>query len=284
MSFKLGCAIWAYKGWIGDVFPPGTSASKFLQLYSQRFATVECNATFYSVPAAETIARWVRETPSGFEFCPKFPRSITHEGALQPKIDDALRFIALMQGLGDRLGPLFVQLPPNYGPQSFSDLEAFLKGLHACGVPLALEVRHPQWFNAAPTTSLNSLLQSLSIGRVLLDSRPVYECDDNPEQTAARRKPRLPLQPAVTAPFAFIRYISHPDRFLNREFMMGWASDLQNWLQQGKSIYLFVHCPVEEHSPQNARYFQQLLEERSVPIPPLEWEIAPPPPVQLDLF
>jgi uncharacterized protein YecE (DUF72 family) len=284
MSFKLGCAIWAYKGWVGDVFPPGTSASKFLQLYSQRFTTVECNATFYSVPTAETVARWVQETPSGFEFCPKFPRNTTHEGALQPKIDAALRFIELMQGLGSRLGPLFLQLPPNYGPQSFSDLEAFLTSLQSCGVPLALEVRHPQWFNPAPAASLNALLQSLSIGRVLLDTRPIYECDDNPQQMAQRRKPKLPLQPVVTAPFAFIRYISHPNQALNRDFMMDWASHLQGWLRQGKSIYLFVHCPVEEHSPSNARYFQQLLEEQSVPIPPLEWEPIPPPPIQLGLF
>jgi uncharacterized protein YecE (DUF72 family) len=284
MNFRLGCAIWAYKGWVGDVFPPGTSASKFLQLYSQRFTTVECNATFYSVPTAETVARWVQETPAGFEFCPKIPRTITHEGALQPKLDAALRFIELMQGLGSRLGPMFVQLPPSYGPQFFSDLEVFLTGLQSCRVPLAMEVRHPDWFNPVPAASLNTLLQSLSIGRVLLDTRPIYECDDDPQLMAARRKPKLPLQPVVTAPFAFIRYISHPNPSLNRDFMMDWVSHLQDWLRQGTSIYLFVHCPIEEHSPQNARNFQRLLEDRSVPIPPLAWEAIPPPPIQLDLF
>jgi uncharacterized protein YecE (DUF72 family) len=284
MDFRIGCAIWAYKGWLGDLFPAGSSPSKFLQLYSQRFTTVECNATFYSIPSADTVARWAQETPEGFEFCPKLPRSITHEGVLTPKIKDALSFIELMQGLGDRLGPIFAQLPPTYGPQSFQDLETFLTGLQDCGASLALEVRHPQWYEPTHAVRLNELLQSLSIGRVLLDTRPIYECDDNPQLTSERRKPRLPLQPVVTAPFTLIRYISHPDHALNHSFMEDWVPYLKDWLQQGTRVSLVVHCPVEEHSPQNARSFQRLLEDKRVPVSPLPWNNLPVEPSQLSLF
>jgi uncharacterized protein YecE (DUF72 family) len=284
MNFRLGCAIWAYKGWLGDVFPLGSTPSKFLQLYSQRFNTVECNATFYSVPSTDTVARWKQETPEGFEFCPKLPRSITHQGELQSHITEGLRFIELMQGLGSRLGPIFAQLPPSYGPQSFQDLEAFLVGLSGCGAALALEVRHLQWFQPFEAVRLNALLQRLSIGRVLLDTRPIYECEDNPQLTSERRKPRVPLQPEVTAPFTLIRYISHPDRDFNRGFMADWVADLACWLPQGVRVYLFVHCPVEEHSPQNARLFQQLLEEGGVVVDPLPWNLLAPEPTQLGLF
>lgn len=284
MNFRLGCAIWAYKGWIGEVFPVGSSPSKFLQLYSQRFTTVECNATFYSVPSADTVTRWAQETPEGFEFCPKLPRSITHQGALQPHIDQTLRFVELMQGLGSRLGPIFAQLPPSYGTQFFQDLEAFLGGLKGCGAPLTLEVRHPQWFQPSGAAQLNALLQSVSLGRVLLDTRPIYECEDNPQLTSERRKPRLPVQPVVTAPFAMIRYISHPDRAFNHRFMDYWVPYLQDWLQRGIRVYVVVHCPIEEHSPQNARYFQRLLENHSLSIPPLPWEQIPAEPTQLGLF
>ncbi len=284
MNFRMGCAIWAYKGWLGDLFPTGSSPSKFLQLYSQRFTTVECNATFYSIPNPETVARWAQETPPGFEFCPKLPRSLTHEGALTPKIKAALSFIELMQGLGDRLGPIFAQLPPTYGPQSFQDLETFLTGLQDCGVPLALEVRHPQWYEPTHAAHLNELLQSLSVGRVLLDTRPIYECNDNPQLTSERRKPKLPLQPIVTAPFALIRYISHPDQAFNHSFMEYWVPYLQDWLQKGTRIYLIIHCPVEEHSPQNARYFQRLLEDKTLPVAPLPWDAIPVEPNQLSLF
>jgi uncharacterized protein YecE (DUF72 family) len=284
ISFRLGCAIWAYKGWLGDFFPAGNSPSKFLQLYGQRMMTVECNATFYSIPSVETVKRWAQETPEGFEFCPKLPRSITHEGVLESKIDAALKFIELMQGLGSRLGPIFIQLPPNYGPQSFQDLEAFLAGIQAGGVPLALEVRHPQWFELTQTAQLNALLEYLAMGRVLLDTRPIYECEDDPQLTSERRKPQLPLQPIATAPFVLIRYISHPNQNFNHRFMADWLPHLQTWLQQGTRIYLIVHCPVEEHSPQNAQYFQQLLEDGGLQIPPLPWLQMPAQPIQLGLF
>jgi uncharacterized protein YecE (DUF72 family) len=284
LNFKMGCAIWAYKSWVGNLYPAGSSSTQFLHLYSQRFQTVEGNATFYAVPTPDTVARWAKETPKGFEFCPKLPRSITHNGTLFPHLEAAQRFIALMQGLGDRLGPIFAQLPPTYDPQSWIDLEAFLSGLRESGVRLALEVRHPQWFQPAMADRLNTFLHTLGMGRVLLDTRPIYKCEDDPQLTAERRKPKLPLHPVATAPFTLIRYISHPNQDFNQRFMTDWVPHLQNWLQQGDDIYLFVHCPVEVHSPQNARYFQQLLMASSLNIPPLPWDTLQQPPAQLHLF
>jgi uncharacterized protein YecE (DUF72 family) len=208
MSFQIGCAIWAYKGWLGTFFPTGTAPAKFLQVYSQRFTTVEANATFYSIPTPAVVQRWAQETPNGFQFCPKFPRSITHEGLLLPKVEAAKAFIHLMQGLqlgqdpiGDRLGPLLLQLPPRYGPQFFEDLEAFLRELQALPVRIAVEVRHQQWFNQPQATRLNELLEQLSVGRVLLDTRPIYAGPDDPQLHSERKKPKLPLQPIATAPF-----------------------------------------------------------------------------------
>ena len=286
MTFKMGCAIWAYKGWIGNLFPVGSPASKLLQLYSQRFSTVECNSTFYSIPGPEIIARWVQETPSTFEFCPKLPRSITHDGDLYPKLGAALSFIKLMQGLGpERLGPIFIQLPPRYSPQTFDDLQNFLRGIHNAGADLCLEVRHPQWFQPAHEERLNDLLMNLGMGRVLLDTRPIYECSDDPQLASERRKPRLPLQPIMTAAFGLVRYISHPDQDFNRSFMMTWIPYLNDWLREGKRVYFIVHCPTEEHSPQNAQLFQALLEKHlDVPVPPLPWSVIQPDPTQLSLF
>jgi uncharacterized protein YecE (DUF72 family) len=189
-----------------------------------------------------------------------------------------------MQGLGDRLGPVFAQLPPTFGPKLYPDLAAFLSGLSDRNISLALEVRHPQWFAPAPAAQLNELLQQLGIGRVLLDTRPIYECDDNPQLTSERRKPKLPLQPVITAPFSIIRFISHPERDFNHSFMENWATYLQNWLQKKIDIYLFIHCPIEEHSPQNALYFHRLLENQASPIPPLPWASLPSEPMQMRLF
>jgi hypothetical protein len=46
--FHLGCAVWAYKEWLGDLFPPGSKSAELLRLYSRRLTTVEGNTTFYA--------------------------------------------------------------------------------------------------------------------------------------------------------------------------------------------------------------------------------------------
>jgi uncharacterized protein YecE (DUF72 family) len=295
VSFSLGCAVWAYKEWVGDFYPPKSKSSEFLRLYSQRFTVVEGNTTFYVTPNASALARWRAETPPGFKFCFKLPKEITHNGLLAPRIAAASNFLAIMLNLGDRLGPMFAQLPPDYGPDLCGDLETFLTAWQQHLVPLALEVRHPAWFSEPHASNLERLLQHLGIGRVLLDSRPVYDGFDDPlsdptndpQLRSDRRKPKLPLPLSVTSTFSLIRYISHPDRAFNQTYLEAWADRVATWLGQGIDVYFFVHCPQEVRSPHNAYYFQQLLEAKGVPIPPLSWQFSQPslpPSTQLNLF
>jgi uncharacterized protein YecE (DUF72 family) len=127
MPISIGCAVWSYPGWVGEVYPPKTPAKDYLRVYSHHFPAVEGNTTFYAIPDRATIDRWIAQTPPGFKFCLKFPRAITHNGSLEPYILAAHAFITQMQALGDRLGVLFIQLPPNYAPRErFADLAAFL--------------------------------------------------------------------------------------------------------------------------------------------------------------
>jgi len=282
--FSLGCAIWAYKEWVGELYPKGSRAGDFLRLYSQRFHTVEGNTTFYSIPDAATVARWHDETHADFSFCLKLPKTLTHAGALVPRLSETLTFLEHMQGLGDRLGPFFAQLPPGYGPDQLADLEAFLQALPHSVMEFALEVRHPAWFQEPHASRLTELLRSLQVARVLLDTRPIYECPDNPQVHSERKKPRLSLQPSITAPFSLIRYISHPDLELNQTYMDAWVQQVKTWLEQGTRIYFFVHCPVEARSPRNARHFYHLLQQAGVTLPPLGWDQVEQPPAQLSLF
>ncbi len=284
MSFFIGCAVWAYKGWVGELYPQGTRSADFLHLYSRRFSTVEGNTTFYAVPNQETVTRWAAETPSGFKFCLKLPRDITHKGKLQPCIPDALQFLQGMSPLGNRLGPIFAQLPPSYAPTSIDDLTAFLEAWPQNQAPLALEVRHQNWFTEPYASELTALLEKLSVGRVLLDSRPIYTGDDDPQLQSERRKPKLPVKFSVTAPFSLIRFISHPNLSVNQPFMEEWVNHIQQWLRQGTQIYFFVHCPLEERSPNTARYFQNLLEQSGVAVPSLPWNDLNNPPQQLSLW
>ena len=227
--FYLGCAVWAFKGWVGDFYPRGSHSNELLQLYSDRLMAVEVNSTFYVIPDRQTIERWAKDTPAEFRFCPKFPKHFTHNGLLLPHIEQAFQFLDLVSGFGDRLGVSFIQLPPSYSPANFADLENFLKALPTQDYQIALEVRHADWFKPNYSDRLNALLQNLGIGRVLLDSRPIYDLTadeiDLSLSVAVQqqsRKPHLPLQPVVTAPFSIVRFISHPERDLNIRFWEEW--------------------------------------------------------------
>ena len=203
-------------------------------------------------------------------------------------LPEALSFLTLMNGLGNRLGPVMVQLPPSYSPASMSDLAEFLTALTQASAAIAVEVRHLDWFKAAQAIELNALLMRLGVGRVLLDSRSMYdwetEGDADPQISSNRRKPKVPLQPVVTADYAIVRYISHPLLMRNHDYLMEWVRQVDEWLRAGKQIYFFVHCPREEESPAIAQYFQSQLEAANVPVPPLPWNQLAQPPDQLSLF
>jgi uncharacterized protein YecE (DUF72 family) len=153
-------------------------------------------------------------------------------------------------------------------------------------------VRHLDWFRASHGDRLDSLLQNLGMGRVLLDSRPIYQLPSNNETDSTlfkqveqeRRKPNLPLQPVITAPFSIVRFISHPDRNLNTQFWQEWVTHLGDWLANGTQVYFIMHCPIEERSPHNGRYFQEILEKANISVPNLPWDALAIPPQQLRLF
>ena len=284
MAFSLGCAIWAYKEWVGDLYPTASKASEFLSLYSRRFTTVEGNTTFYSVPSESMVQRWAGETPVTFKFCLKLPQTITHQGPLMPHVEATKAFLDRVAPLGSRLGPFLIQLPPSYGLQYFEDLIAFLDQFPRSTFQVSVEVRHPNWFNPSHAHRLNHALTALGVGRALLDSRPIYDCEDDPQVRSERRKPNVPLQPITTAPFSLIRYISHPVVTNNQRYLNEWVAQVAQWHAQNIDLYFFVHCPIEVRSPGIARYFQAQLDRHNLGISPLPWTQLEQPPAQLSLF
>jgi uncharacterized protein YecE (DUF72 family) len=272
MGFSLGLAIWGYRNWLGGLFPVGLPTRAFLSCYADRFSVVEGNTTFYATPSPETVDRWAKETSPGFQFCPKLPKSVSHNGLLMPYLEEGIAFCHLMEGLGDRLGPFLLQLPPNYGVNRLEDLQQFLTGwVDRTNRPLALEVRHLDWFSTAHRGDLQTLLRGQNIARAILDTRPIYNAMDNPQQYSQNKKPQVPVQPQITSDFTLVRYISHPIWENNLPYLEQWAAWIDRQLQQGTRIYFFMHCPLEDNSPQNALNFQSLLEAKGIAVPPLPW-------------
>ena len=285
--FYMGCAVWAYKEWIGTLFPPGSKSGDLLKLYSRRLTTVEGNTTFYAVPKPEIVRRWAEETPETFRFCLKLPREISHSNHLARKADETLAFVDLMRGLGPRLGPFFLQLPPSFAPDQIDDLAEWLEGWPH-GQRIAVEVRHDAWFEPANERMLMALLDVHNAGRVLMDVRPL-ELGPLPGaeadlQRARDNKPKVPLHPVHSGGFTLVRFISHPDLPLNAPLLDEWAARVAVWLDEGIETFFFMHCPIETYSPLVCRDFQERL-ERVADVPPLPWnELGEAGAQQLSLF
>lgn len=269
--FYIGCPMWGYKEWVGSLFPTHTPQSDFLRLYSNRLSTVEGNTTFYATPSVETITRWRQETPETFRFCPKVSRSISHAPHLDMKKDETLFFVERMRGLGTRLGPMFLQLPPAFAPAHLPQLQAFL-AFWPTDVRLAVEVRHPDFYTEPHASTLNSLLSHHQVARVMMDTRPIRVGSPQEQQVlqARERKPNLPLQIATTTDFTFVRYIGHPRMEVNEPFLEEWAQQLGQWLTQGLTLFVFCHCPFEKHSPDICAELYHRV-RALVPLPALSW-------------
>ncbi|GHO84726.1 DUF72 domain-containing protein [Dictyobacter formicarum] len=284
--FYIGCPMWGYKEWLGNFFPARTPANDFLRLYSQKLTTVEGNTIFYALPSAETVARWSQETPASFRFCPKVLRSISHEGQLSQQKSETLAFIERMRGFGERLGPIFLQLPPSFGPAQIDQLQAWLD-FWPEEVRLAVEVRHPDFYQEPHVGTLDELLRSHNVARVIMDTRPIRTGTpkEQKELQARERKPHLPVHITTTTDFAFVRYIGHPRIEVNEPFLDHWAQQLADWYKQGLTVYAFCHCPYEVHSPEICYQLYQRV-RALISLPPLAWQPEEPDsgPEQMRLF
>jgi len=285
--FAIGCAVWSFAGWVGSFYPRDASSRDFLELYGHRLTAVEGNTTFYAIPPSETVARWAERLPPGFRFCPKLYRYVTHRGLLEKEIGITRQFVDHVLLLGDRLGPVFAQLPASYGPEHAADLEAFVTSWPHAEVPLAVELRHPGWYAGEARRRLVAVLAEHGTGRVVLDSRPLYEGHDGHGDLSIdpeRRKPLLPVQPRATSTQCLVRFVGHPDRARNRPYLEEWSRTVARWLEEGRDVTFFAHCPREEQSPFIARDFQRVLEETGVEVDPLPWDAIVGETVQGDLF
>jgi uncharacterized protein YecE (DUF72 family) len=291
--YHLGCPIWGNRRWAGTLYTRTARPADFLRQYAAVFNTVEGNTTFYSVPSADMVARWVAETPDGFRFSFKFPRSITHDGQLVDADAEVGAFLERLAPLGDRLGPFMIQLPPGFGPNALPVLEAFLGHLPA-DLAYAVEVRHPGFFDGGPAeVALDTLLEARGVDRVIFDTRPLRAADpaDPDVRIAQQRKPNLPVRVVATGPRPILRYIAHADISANEPWLAEWVGVVAGWIAAGRTPYVFVHAPDDFWAPQIARRFHTLLAERAavgeMPPWPGETEGEGAPPVearQLGLF
>jgi uncharacterized protein YecE (DUF72 family) len=161
-KIRIGVAGWSLRKEHGDRFPDeGTHLAR----YAARLPAVEINSSFYKPHRATTYARWAHSVPEDFRFSVKLPKLATHERRMVDVNDVLDSFLAESSQLGDKLGPLLVQLPPSL---SFSAdvAERFFAVLRdRFDGKVALEPRHASWFDAAA----EQLMTHYYVARVAAD-------------------------------------------------------------------------------------------------------------------
>ena len=163
---RIGTAGWSVPSQYMGEIPAGGS---HLERYARRLGAVEINSSFYRPHQRKTYERWAQSTPPGFRFSVKVPKAMTHEQRLADCGALLDRFAAEVAGLGDRLGVLLVQLPPNLALEKRAAGGFFRALRKRIGAPVACEPRHASWF----TPDGNEWLAERDIARVAADPAPV---------------------------------------------------------------------------------------------------------------
>ncbi|MBN1626549.1 MAG: DUF72 domain-containing protein, partial [Deltaproteobacteria bacterium] len=143
ISIRIGTSGWMYKHWQDVFYPPGLPQSKWLEYYTDHFDTVELNASFYRLPNPTTFKNWRARTPDKFMWSVKASKYITHTKRLKDPDEPLKRLYEAVGGLGEKLGVILIQLPPNL----IFDESLFrgFCGLLNSGIRHTLEIRHDSW-------------------------------------------------------------------------------------------------------------------------------------------
>jgi uncharacterized protein YecE (DUF72 family) len=251
----IGTQGWNYDAWVGPFFPASTRPVDFLSVYSRAFSTVEVDSTFYGVPAAATFQSWYDRTPDDFVFTLKLPQEITHEQRLRDSLGVGETFYERARELRHKLGPILVQLGPDFDPSELPALVDFVTRIPS-DLRFAIEFRHRGWINEG----VIALLRDRNVCLTLVDGRWIP------------RKMMLALAKRPTADFAYIRWMG-PNRDLvdysrvqvdrSRE-VDAWVEAIREMPASITDVFGYVANHFSGHSPSTARDLQYHLGQHPV--------------------
>jgi len=248
VMMRIGTQGWNYDAWVGPFYPEGTRAADFLTVYARAFDTVEVDSTFYAIPAVKTVRGWAQRTPKDFIFSLKLPQEITHERRLRNVDEPAQQFFDTVRELGPKLGPVLIQLGPDFGPTELPAIAQFLPKLPR-DIRFAIEFRQRGWIH----DGVLALLGEHNVALALTDGRWI------------QRKQMLQLVTRPTADFRYVRLMG-PDQSIvdYSRIQVDRTRELETWstalnADDERDSFVYVNNHFAGHSPQSARDFQRLL-------------------------
>lgn len=248
----MGTQGWSYDHWVGPFYPPGSRSGDWLQLYARAFDVVEVDSTFYGPPPRDRYASWRDRTPDGFLFTLKMPGAVTHEARLQdPR--PALRFCRDARGLGEKLGVILVQLPPDFGPAGFDVAARFLQHLPD-DLQFAIEFRDRAWLGPETMAMVRErgVALALSTGPWLDEPAARSLADDAPGR------------------LLYLRWLGSPrHRGDATSLLVERDREVQEWARRIRAldkdrVLAFFNNDYQGHGPASARRLQSLLGQTPV--------------------
>jgi uncharacterized protein YecE (DUF72 family) len=249
MQFFLGTAGWAVPKQHLPLFSAfaGGAKQSHLGRYASRFSCVEINSSFHRPHRRATWERWAGATPDDFRFAVKAPKAVTHVANLVNTGGALLEFFDAVGGLGDKLGPVLIQIPPKliFDESLAHRFFTTVRELHQGAV--VLEPRHASWFSA----SADQLLRSLQIARVAADPPRGSEVAARPGGWAGLCYWRLHGAPRTY-------YSAYDDHWLR-----GFAQRLQSSEGSGeKETWVIFDNTALGHATANAVWLDHALRQR----------------------
>jgi uncharacterized protein YecE (DUF72 family) len=238
MRIHIGTSGYNYPEWNGTFYPADIKSKDMFAYYRDRFHTVEINATFYRMPTPKTTEGWLAQATPGFIYALKAPRRITHDRRLKAETAEHVQFFinsALV--LGDHLGPLLFQLPPNF-KADVPRLEAFLASLPA---PLrtAFEFRHESWL----TSDVFELLAQRGVALCIAD----FGDRTTPVKVTARHG-----------------YFRLRDEGYTRDDLAKWADEIAAHAGDWDDVFVYFKHEEEGKGPEFAAAFREILQVKGL--------------------
>ncbi len=235
----VGTSGWQYAHWKRVFYPDKLPQRSWLQYFAERFRTVEVNNTFYNLPERSVFEHWRKDSPRDFVFALKMSRFLTHLKRLHDPEEPVRRFMESARGLGPKLGPVLIQLPPRFD-QNVELLAGTLK-LFPSSVRLAVEFRDESWF----TAETRSLLERHGAALCLADT--------------PRRK-----QPAWrTTDWGFIRFhegtSAHAPGY-DRDVLRRWVERIVETWPRSSDVYVYFNNDAAGYAIRDAVVFAELAE------------------------
>jgi len=235
----IGTSGWHYKHWRGCFYPEDLASSQYLGWYIRHFSTVEINNCFYRLPTASAVENWRKDTPRGFCFAVKGSRYLTHMKRLLNAEEGLKTYLDRMELLGEKLGPILFQLPPNLRV-NVERLEEFLGLLRTRHHQYVFEFRDPTWY----IEPVYELLRRHKIGLCIHD-------------WGAQQSPR-----ELTADFTYVRFHGTTGRYggdYPDEMLEKWANQIRAWMPRLRGIYVYFNNDQGGYAIKNAQTLRTLL-------------------------